>query len=283
MTSELDLETALEDWMMDLRAGGAQPRTLVSYERTARQFMETCQSQSLDRPAIRAWMRSLSDKAPATQQLGLTVVRVFCKWMVKEDLLSADPTSGISAPTVKAVPVDPFTKREITALVKACQNQRDRAIIALLASSGIRLLECANLLTENLSMSQQQALILGKGAKWRTVPFDARAGQALARYLRGERRVSRYADNPYLFLSERGHLVRDSIDKMLRAAGRRAGIENVHAHRFRHTFADAWLSDGGSESALMAICGWESRAMLDRYTRARRTDRALDEYRRMRR
>jgi integrase len=68
---------------------------------------------------------------------------------------------------------------------------------------------------------------------------------------------------------------------LLERLGQRAGIENVHAHRFRHAAADDWLRRGGSEDGLMSQMGWRSRSMIQRYAAANRQDRAREEHRKL--
>jgi integrase len=106
------------------------------------------------------------------------------------------------------------------------------------------------------------------------VAYDDETARAIRLYGR-YRRAHRYRDLPRLWIGEQGRLTGEGIDRMLRRRARRAGVEGVHAHRFRHTFADNWLSDGGSEMTLMAIAGWTNPSMLKRYTDARAADRAL--------
>jgi integrase len=119
----------------------------------------------------------------------------------------------------------------------------------------------------------------GKGGRGRRVPFGPQTAQALDRYLR-LRRAHRLAGTPALWLGDRGkdlgyYGLRNALDRRAGAAG----IEGFHIHRLRHTAASRWLAAGGSEGGLMAMAGWRSRDMLDRYVEDTAMDRAADESR----
>jgi integrase len=121
----------------------------------------------------------------------------------------------------------------------------------------------------------------GKGGRGRRTPFGPQTAQAADRYMR-LRRSHRLAGTPALWLGDRGkalayHGLRNALQR--RAAA--AGIEGFHIHRLRHTAASRWLEAGGSEGGLMAVAGWRSRDMLDRYVADTAMDRAADEARKL--
>lgn len=100
----------------------------------------------------------------------------------------------------------------------------------------------------------------------------------LERYLR-ERANHRHADSAMLWLGRRGPMTGWGIYQVVQRRAMLAGIENLHPHRFRHTFAHRWLAHGGQEGDLMRLAGWQSRTMLARYSASAADERARDAYR----
>jgi integrase len=84
------------------------------------------------------------------------------------------------------------------------------------------------------------------------------------------------AHEPWLWLGLKGHLTSNGVAQMLRRRGAEAGIDHLNPHRFRHTFAHAYLAGGGQEGDLMRLAGWSSRTMLQRYGASAATERAIE-------
>ena len=105
---------------------------------------------------------------------------------------------------------------------------------------------------------------MGKGGRSRALPSSPKAVRDLDRYLRV--RSQRAALNvPALFVGKRGPVGPSGVAQILDKRSLQAGVRHVHAHQFRHTFADGWLRNGGTEGDLMRLAGWSSRDMLNRY------------------
>jgi integrase len=117
----------------------------------------------------------------------------------------------------------------------------------------------------------------GKGDKARVVRFDAATAAALDRYKRVRAR-HRCAASPALWIGHRGRMTRKGVPMMLNKRAALAGIDHVHPHQLRHTWADRWLRAGGNEGDLQRLGGWESAEIMRRYGEARAVDRALTAY-----
>lgn len=279
----------------DLKAEGRSERTVVLYNQAIRFFSSwltdrgrTTTLDELTRSAIRAWLADLTDRNQAsTVATRHRSLHRFCLWLLAEGEIDADPMAGMQLPRATQKPVPVLSDAELTALLKACSGKtftarRDEAIVRILLDCGLRVSELAGLALEDVDLDRETAVVAGKGRKMRPVYFGARTVRAIDRYLR-ERRHHRYAHSPALLLSQRGPMSPDGIRNVLTTRGRLAGIEGLHPHRFRHTFAHDFLLSGGQERDLKRLAGWSSDVMLERYGASAADHRAREAARKMKR
>ncbi|KAA9157931.1 tyrosine-type recombinase/integrase [Amycolatopsis acidicola] len=229
------------------------------------------------------WM--LQTRSASTAVNKYKALQQFFRYLVDEGEMRAHPMDRMHQPSVTEKLVSVLDDQQVGALLDACSGKdflarRDTALIRLLFDTGGRLAEVSRALTSELDMQRDLLIVHGKGDKYRAIPFGAKTGQALTRYLRVRGR-HQAADLPHLFLAQRGRrtLTPNAIKIMLRRRGREAGIPGVHAHQFRHTLAHEWQLQGGNESDLMAIMGWASPEMLRRYGKSAAAQRAQHSHR----
>ena len=147
----------------------------------------------------------------------------------------------------------PFSDEEIARLREGCVTEREKAIFELLLSSGMRVSELCGLDRDGMDFSGRECEVLGKGNKRRTCFFSAAAKLHLERYLE-----SRDDDNPALFVSTQGkhsRIGKCGIERIVREIGRRAGVTNVHPHRFRRTMATNNLRRGMKLEEIQQLLG----------------------------
>ncbi len=292
-----ELDALVPSWRLHLLAERKTDGTIKTYLAGVRPYLEWCAAGAhdpLDRAILQVWTTGLLEagRSPSTAKTRMMAVRHFSRWLAEEGEIPADPFLRMRPPKVDQPIIPVLSEAQLQALVKACapptteertglpslRHRRDEAIVRLLLATGMRASECLNLEVDDLDLAQNTVVIRrGKGGKGRTVPFGAQAAKALDRYLR-VRRLHRLAAAPRLWLGDRGREL--AYNGLYWALGQRAasaGIEGFHPHMLRHTSADRWLANGGSETGAMAIHGWSSPDMLQRYGRANRERRAIEE------
>lgn len=192
--------------------------------------------------------RGISDRTmDGTRQ----VLSAFFGWLLKEGLLENDPTVNLgSIKSIKKVR-KPFSQSEIERMKEACENDRDKAIIATLMSTGCRISEICNLNRDSVDFFKMEILVLGKGNKERKVYIDEVASMLLKRYLK-----SRNDEGTALFTGKGSERLQPGgVRAMLKRVEAASGVENVHPHRFRRTLATNLIHHGMPIQEVAAILG----------------------------
>ncbi|GAB3662672.1 tyrosine recombinase XerA [Nocardioides korecus] len=290
----------LADWQTALCAENKSPGTLAVYTDGTTRYLRWCAANDhlpMSRASLNHWVAGLPDAgaAPGTARIRQQAVRRFANWLTAAGEIPIDPFPGVKAPRVEPALVEPLTDDELRALIATCavpedqgpmgdrlHHRRDEAIIRLMFETAIRSGEVADLQLDDMDLIERLITIRrGKGGRGRIIPIGQATTDALLRYL-SEREQHPLADTPELRLGGRGkRFGREGLARSLRRRAQRAGVTGFRPHRLRHTAAHRWLAAGGSESGLMAVAGWTRTDMLVRYTRARASERAAQEARRL--
>jgi site-specific recombinase XerD len=296
MTCDLlpDLAALLPSWQLAMRAERKSPATISSYSQGVIAFLRWCEKTGtppvLTKAAVQAFVADLLEggKQPKTAQARLLGVRQFAAWLTEEGELPADPTIGIKQPKVDRKVVEALTDDQLQALIKACQgkdftDRRDEAIVRLLAETGMRAGELIGMEIGDVDLQRGLVIVRrGKGGKGRIAPFGPQTGQALDRYVR-LRRTHRTAETGKFWVGADNWRAFNyfGLRHALARRAEKAGIHGFHPHKMRHTFATRWLKAEGTEGGLMAVAGWSTRDMIDRYTAASASELAAAESRRL--
>lgn len=204
----------------------------------------------------------------------LRALRSFFAWLHNEGILPRNPTITIDAIRSPKVKKDAFSELDVERLRGACADEKQAAVVELLLSTGCRVTE---LVTMRLSeVEGGSVLVHGKGQKDRKVFLNAKAQFALEKYI-----SKRNDDNPYLFpktmsaaefpkkmdkrrawmraecVYEDGHMDKSSVEQLCKRIGKRAGVKNVHPHRFRRTCATFALRKGMPIEQVSKMLGHE--------------------------
>ncbi len=157
----------------------------------------------------------------------------------------------------------------------------------VLLSTGARLSEVANLRwtpevpeTNDVDLDAGTMRAMGKERRERIAFLSPKAVKAVDRYLRLRAR-HHSAALPHLWLGQKGRMTNSGLTQVLRRRGRAAGVDRLHPHLFRHTYAPEALSAGMQEGEVMALAGWRSREMLSRYAKSAERERAIAPARRV--
>lgn len=286
-----DLRELLPSWLLSLRAERKSPATVKSYTNGVEGFLDWAQASGvpavLDKATVNAFSAHLLDagREASTVRSRQLAVRRFSSWLVDEGELLRDDLLGIKPAKLDTKVIEPLNEAQIKALLKACagndmRSRRDEAMIRFMVETGTRAGECAALLKDDVNLLEGTAIVRrGKGGKGRVVPFGPQTARALDRYRR-LRSQHALAHLPAFWLGERNRQFSyDALHKALTGRAAMAGVPNFHPHLLRHTAAHRWLAAGGSEGGLMAVAGWTRPDMLQRYTKARASERAATEAR----
>ncbi len=212
---------------------------------------------------------------PRSQARILSGVRSFYKFLVLEDYLSTDPTELLESPKIGFHLPDVLTVGEIDTILSTIdltqqEGQRNRTILEVLYSCGLRVSELCNLKLSDLYLQEGFIKVNGKGNKQRLVPISPKAIGELHRYFEERDTIHiKPGKEDYVFLSfRRGTpLSRITIFHIIKVQTEMAGIQkNVSPHTFRHSFATHLLEGGANLRAIQCMLGHESIVTTEIYT-----------------
>ncbi len=273
----------------------ASPYTVKNYRHEIGQFFDFLKEQGIDswggvdRYILRrylAWLQAEGYvKASITRRI--SELRSFCRYLVREDILDANPIRVISSPKVPKRLPDYLDLHQVEALLAAPdatapQGQRDRAIMEVLYASGLRVSELVSLNLSNLDLRHGELRVWGKGAKERLALLGKPACRALTRYIEDGRSklIKEDRATSALFLNRLGsRLSTRSVSNILDKYAKLAGLERrVTPHVMRHTFATHLLDGGADLRTVQELLGHTSLSTTQLYTHVSQA-RAKEVYR----
>jgi integrase/recombinase XerC/integrase/recombinase XerD len=275
-------ETALADYDRDLRARSAAERTRRAYAVDLAGFVEWAQPQGLG-PAdvryrdVRRFGAGLSEAgaAPATVARKLAAIRGLYNFLVRTERATQNPAELVSSPKRAEKLPKVLSVEQMCALLERIPAQtplelRDRAMLELAYSCGLRCEEIVNLDEGALDFESEQLRVLGKGSKERILPVGEPAQRALERYAqRGRRALATDPRERALFLSKSGKRLSNSdVTRRLGLWTREAAMAaGVSPHSLRHSFATHLLEGGADLRTIQELLGHASISTTQVYTR----------------
>ena len=211
---------------------------------------------------------------PRSQCRVLSGVRAFFRYLQQEGYREDDPTELLESPVLGEHLPEVLSTEEVDAMEKSLdmskwEGHRNRAIIEVLFSCGLRVSELVNLRLSNLYVKEKFLRVMGKGSKERLAPISSRAIQELEWWFADRQHMNiKPGEEDYVFLNRRGaHLTRTMILIMIKQTAEQAGIrKTISPHTLRHSFATALLEGGADLRAIQAMLGHESIGTTEIYT-----------------
>lgn len=260
---------------------GFSPNTLEAYQRDVKKLTDYLDGEGIRLTDVT--LEHLQSFAASLHDLGigaksqcriLSGVRSFCNFMVRDGRIEDDPSELLESPqTGKHLP-EVLSIEEVDMLEAAIdcskwEGQRNRAMIEMLFSCGLRVSELVTLKLSDLYLDERFIRVLGKGNKERLVPISPRAIDELYMWFdqRNEMKI-KPGEEDYVFLNRRGaHLTRTMVLIFIKDYARDAGIrKTISPHTLRHSFATSLLEGGADLRAIQAMLGHESIGTTEIYT-----------------
>lgn len=282
------MDDALDDYLSYLRVErGRAPLTLESYGRELDDYARFMKRRGIDsvedvrREDVSAYETELALRgyAPSTIRHRLSAVRGLNRFLVREGAVAANAAEGVATPKLPRLLPDVLSANQVNSLLdqpfpSTPAGMRDKALLEVLYGCGLRASESCGLNGDDCVLLEGYLRVLGKGGKERIAPISGTAVAALSAYLDEAR--PRLADprrpTPAVFLNTRGgRLTRQSVHSIVARAGRAVGIDELHPHTLRHSFATHLLEGGADLRAIQEMLGHSDISTTQIYTHVDRS------------
>ena len=261
---------------------GYSKKTIISYEKDLELFNTYLKENkitninNIDYNTIRKYLSNLHEKKYEASSISrkISTLRSFFKYNIKEKNIKNNPMTLISNPKKEKKLPKYLNYEEIEKLINSIDTSksegiRDKLIIELLYSTGIRVSELVNIKIKDIKIKENQISILGKGNKERIVLFGEKAKEMIKIYL------NEYKDffqgnilNNYLLINKKGkQLTTNKIELIVKDTIRKSALKlNISPHTLRHTFATHMLDSGADLKSVQELLGHENLKTTAIYT-----------------
>lgn len=286
MSFEQDAAELLAMWLKERKIQNQSEHTLQAYERDVSDFIQFCAARNLpladvETSDLREYLAYKVERfqlSSSSLQRMLSAIRQFMKWAEQGEYMSFNPADDFqlkrqSRPLPGLVDIETVNQildqPEPASEVQQQMWLRDKAILELLYSSGLRLAEVQSLRIKDVDFNRQLLRITGKGNKTRIVPFGTKAKDAVMNWLQvyplwhGD-----FVPEAHVFITQKGNpLGARQIENRVKFQAQRAGVNvDLHPHLLRHCFASHMLSNSGDLRAVQEMLGHSNLTTTQIYT-----------------
>lgn len=247
--------------------------TSLSYVKDVTLFSDFIKKDLLlvDKKDIEKYIRSLNKSSKTISHI-ISSLKSFYNYYMRMGNINSNPTDEIDRPKIEKKIPEFLTLEEVSSLLNFKVNNefeaRNKAILELLYSSGLRISELTSLELSNIDLDECLVRVMGKGSKERIVPLGDYAIEALKEYIYFYRPMLNKNNSSYIFLNNRGGILsRQFIFKVIKEECIKKGIrKNVSPHTLRHTFATHLLKNGADLRIIQELLGHENLSTTQIYT-----------------
>ena len=260
---------------------GFSPHTVEAYQRDLEKLLNYLKQEG--KTVDNVQLEDLQHFAATLHELGigpssqcriLSGVRSFFRFLELDGWREDDPSELLESPVLGEHLPEVLSEEEVDMLegsidLSKWEGQRNKAIIEVLFSCGLRVSELVNLKLSSIYVDEQYVRVMGKGSKERLVPISPKALRELDLWMVDRNLMKiKPGEEDYVFLNRRGaHLTRTMILIMIKRQAEEAGIQKtISPHTLRHSFATALLEGGADLRAIQAMLGHESIGTTEIYT-----------------
>jgi len=258
---------------------GLSVRTLQAYQRDLDQLLQFLEAEEINQPElvtqhhIRAFIaqRHRQGLGGKSLQRVLSAVRSFYKWLLREGIAEHNPAIPVRAPkSPRHLPATLDADTIAQLLDIPCDTPlaiRDKAIMELFYSSGLRLSELAELHWDQVDLGSGMVTVTGKGNRSRMVPVGRIATEALLEWRKARVKFASF-EQPHVFVSQQGNpIATRTIQARIRYWAKRQGMpQNIYPHLLRHSFASHMLESSGDLRAVQELLGHADISTTQIYT-----------------
>ena len=252
------------------------PNTVASYCSDVEKFMDSLGDMpvvAVDNNTVVDYLISCRGVSKRSQARFLSSLRSFFGWCVIEGMITDNPCDLVDAPKLGRYLPDVLSEEDVVAIIESVdmstwQGMRDKAILELLYSCGLRVSEAVDMKISCLYFDEGYVRVIGKGDKERLVPLGEIAADALKEYLDVRPMSEDSGSDDILFLNRFARpLSRQSMFKMIKKQALVAGVKaTISPHTFRHSFATHLVENGADLRAVQEMLGHENITTTEIYT-----------------